>query len=71
MQESIKLVSDSSKYRLPAMPNIEASDAAGKVQVAVAVYIFKPGVFSLGHVDGRTDREPSRFGIPAALGERP
>jgi len=70
VQESIKLVSDSSEYGFPAMSNIEAADATGKVQIAIPVYIFKPGVFGLGHVDWRTNREPAWYSIGAASGER-
>ena len=45
------------------MSDVETADAAGKIQVAVAVNVFEPGVFGLGHVNGRADRKPAGYGI--------
>ena len=56
MQKTFELALDCIHHRLAAMTHVEAADAAGKIQVAVAVNVFEPGVFGLGHVDGRADR---------------
>ena len=62
VQKSIELALDRSDHRFATMPDVKAADAAGKIEVAVAVYVFEPGIFGLGHVDGRTDREPAGYG---------
>jgi hypothetical protein len=48
---------------------LSAADAAGEVDVAVAVDVFEPGVFGFGDVDGRAVRKAAGHGLGAALGE--
>ena len=49
------------------MPDVEAADAAGEIEVAIAVDIFEPRVFGFGDIDGRAVRKPARHGFGAAL----
>ena len=69
MQKAIKLGLYRVDDRFAAMADIEAANAAGEVQVAVAVDVFDPRVFGLGHVDRCADRKPARYGVRATLGE--
>ena len=69
MQKAIELVFDRVDHRLAAMSDVEAADAAGEIEVAVAVDIFEPRVFRLGHIDRRADGEPARNGVRAALSQ--
>src|ERR1019366_683416 len=52
-----------------AMADVEAADAAGEVEVAVAVHVFEPGIFGLGNIDGRAVRKAAGHGFGAPLGE--
>jgi len=70
VQEAIKLFANGSYYWLTTMPYVEATDAAGEVDIAVSIYIFKPSVFGLGHIHWGSVREPSRHGGVAALCQR-
>ena len=54
MQEAIKLATHRVNHRRSAMSGIEAADAAGKIDQAVAVNIFDDRSFSLGNKDGRS-----------------
>ena len=49
------------------MADVEAADAAGEIDVAVAVDVFEPGVFGFGDVDGRAVRKAAGHGFGAAL----
>jgi hypothetical protein len=51
------------------MAGIGAADASSKIEEAVAVNVFEPGVFSLGYVDGRSVGKAAGNGFGAALGE--
>ena len=70
MQKVIELFAYRGQHGLSTMPDVEAADAAGEVDVAVAVYIFEPRVFGFGHIHGSSKREPARHGGVAALGQR-
>ena len=70
VQEAIELVFHRFDDRFLAMPDVEAADASGEVEVAVAVDVFEPGVFRLGDIDGRAVRKAAGHGFRAALGER-
>ena len=52
------------------MADVEAADAAGEIDVAVAVDVFEPGVFGFGDIDGRAVGKAAGHGFGAALGER-
>jgi hypothetical protein len=69
MQESIELVFDRCDDFVAAMTDVEASDATGKIEIAVAVDIFQPSIFRLGNVNRRTVRKAARDGSGAALGK--
>jgi hypothetical protein len=49
------------------MSYVEAADASGEIDVAIAVYIFEPGIFGFGYVDGSSVRESTRDGFIPAL----
>src|SRR5208283_122373 len=51
------------------MAHVSAADASGEVEVAVAVNVLEPRVFSLGDVDGRAVGEPARHSFRATLRE--
>ena len=51
------------------MPDIEAADAAGEIEVTVAVDILEPGVLRLGNVYRRAVRKPAGHGFRATLRE--
>ncbi len=70
VQEAVELVFHGVDDRFLAMPDVEAADASGEVEVAVAVNVFEPGVFGFGDVDGRAVRKAAGHGFGAALGER-
>jgi hypothetical protein len=70
VQKAIKLVAHSGHYRFMTMSNVEAADAAGEIDVAVAVYVFEPCVFGFRYVHGGSMREAARNRAVAALGER-
>src|SRR5437879_2005794 len=67
VQEAIELVFHRIDYFLTTMAHIEAADASGKVDIAIAVDIFEPGPFGLGHINRRAMRKPARHGLRAAL----
>ena len=70
VQEAVELISHGVDDGFLAMADVEAADAAGEIEVAVAVNVFEPGVFGLGNVDGRAVRKAAGHGFGAALGER-
>ena len=45
-----------------AMANVEAADAAGEVNVAIAVHVFEPGIFRFRDVHRRGVRQSARHG---------
>jgi hypothetical protein len=53
MQEAIKLAAHGVNHSRRAMSGIEAADAAGKINQAVAVNIFYDRSFRLGNKDRR------------------
>ena len=57
-------------HRLATMSHIQASDAAGKIQVAVAVHIFEPGIFRLRYIDRCDNRKAARNGVGTAGSQR-
>src|ERR1700722_3985345 len=69
VQEAVELVFHRIDDSLLAMANVEATDATGKIEVAVAVNVFEPGVFGLGNIDWRTVRKAAGHGFGAALGK--
>jgi hypothetical protein len=49
------------------MSDVQAPDASREIYVAVAVYVFEPGVLGLGYVDRGSMREAARNGFVSAL----
>ena len=70
MKKAIELCLDRVDHRLAPMSHVEAADAAGEIEIAVAVDIFEPCVFRLGHINGRANRESARNGVGTARGQR-
>ena len=52
---------------IAAMADVEAANASGEVQVAVAIDVFEPGTFRLGNIDRRAVRKTAGHGFRAAL----
>ncbi len=69
VKKAIGLVFHRGDHRLATVSHIQATDAAGKIQIAVAVHVFKPGIFRLRHIDRRANRQPARDGVGAALSQ--
>jgi hypothetical protein len=69
MEEFIELLADGADDGLLAMADVEAANAPGKINVAVAIDIFEPGVSGFGDVDGRGVRQAAGHGLRAALTE--
>src|SRR3954466_14224500 len=58
VKKTIGLILYRGDHWLATMADVQASDAACKIQITVAVHIFKPGIFSLRHIDWCADRKP-------------
>ena len=69
VQESIQLSPHRVDHSFPTMADVEAADTPGKIQIAVAVDVFEPGVFRLGNIDGSAVRKPAGHGFRPALGK--
>jgi len=67
VQEAVKLVFDRADNFVAAMAHVEAADTPRKVEIAVAVDIFEPGIFGLGDINRRAVRKPARHRFRAAL----
>ena len=63
VQEAVELIFHRVDDRFLAMADVEAADAAGEIEVAVAVDVFEPGVFGLGDVDRRAVRKAAGHGF--------
>src|SRR5208337_189982 len=70
VQEFVELAADGIDYSFLSMTSVGTANAAGKIDVAVAVDVFEPCIFGFGYIDGRTVRETAGYGLRAALGER-
>jgi hypothetical protein len=70
VEEAFKLLADGGDNRFATMSDVEATDAAGEIDVAVSVYIFERGVFGFGYIDRRSVGEAAGDGCVAALCER-
>ena len=70
VEEFVELAADGIDHCFLAMAGVGAADASGEIDVAVAVDIFEPRVFGLGHVDGRAVGKAAGHGLGAAGGER-
>src|SRR5579864_1060820 len=68
MQEAVELVLYCIDNFLTAMPDIEASDTPGKIEITIAVDVLKPRGFGFRNIDRRAVREPAGHGFRAALG---
>ena len=69
VEESVELIFHRADDRFLAMADVQAADAAGEVEVAVAIDVFKPGIFGFGNIDGRAVRKPAGHSFRAALGQ--
>ena len=63
VQEVVELSVHGGDYRLLAMADIEAADAAGEIDVAVAVDVFEPGVFGFRYIHRRAVRKTAGHGL--------
>jgi len=70
VEELVELAADGFDHGLLAMAGVSAADAAGEIDVTVAVDVFKPRVFGFGNVDGRAVRQAAGHGLNAAFGKR-
>ena len=70
VEEFVDLVFYSFDDRFLAMADVEASDAAGEIEVAIAIDVFEPRVFGLGDVDRCAVRKSAGHGLGAAGRER-
>ena len=67
VKEAIELRADSiAALPARAMADVQAADAAGEIDVAIAVHIFERGAFGLGDVDRDGVAKPARDGVVAA-----
>ncbi len=67
VQEAVELFFDRADHFVAPMASVRAPNAAREVQVAIAVNVLEPGVFGLGHIDGRAVGKAAGHGLRAAL----
>jgi hypothetical protein len=63
VEEFVELAADGVDHSFLAMTDVGAADAAGEIDVAVAVDVFEPCVFGLGDIDGRAVRKAAGHGL--------
>ena len=66
----IQLLPNRSNHSLTSMPDVDAANAARKVDIAIAIDVFEPGVLRLCYIYRSALREPARHSAIAALGKR-
>ena len=70
MQKSSELRLDRGDHRLSAMADVQAADAAGEIEIAIAVHVFEPCILCAGDEHRGRLRDAARDGRFAAGGER-
>jgi hypothetical protein len=66
MQEAVELGAQSSDDARSAMANVEAADAAGKIEKAIAIDVLEKGAFGARGENGRGVIDAARDGRGAA-----
>src|SRR5205085_281822 len=66
MQKAIELAANGFDDRRRAMPSVEATDAAGEVDHAIAVHILDRSALGLGHEHGGSMERAANHGSIAA-----
>jgi hypothetical protein len=69
VQEAVELILHRVDDGFLSVPNVQASDATGEVEIAIAVDILEPRVFGFGYIDWRAVRKAAGHSLGAALGE--
>src|SRR5271165_134979 len=70
VQKAVELIFHGVDDFIPPVTHVDAANASGKVEIAVAIDVFEPGVFSLGYVDRRPVGKAAGHGFRAALRQR-
>src|SRR5208283_3775942 len=70
VQEFIELRAHSSFHSRRAVPNVQTADAAGKIQIAIAVDVLDAGAFGPGNENRRDQLRAARDGGFAARQQR-
>jgi hypothetical protein len=69
VQEALKLRFNRGDNGLVSVPGVQASDAAGKIYKAIAVYVFEPCVLRVCNINRRGVGEAAWNGSVTALRE--
>src|SRR5258708_14404435 len=64
VKEAVELVFDSFDHFVAAMAGVGTANAAGEVDVAVAVDVFEPRIFGFGHKHARPPTHTPRPRLP-------